>query len=71
MSDILTVDELASLLKMTKRQIYTMTETRTTSGAMKDNPLPALRLNGNLRFLKTDIDAWLVRSKAERQPQSV
>lgn len=59
--EILTVDELAALLKMTKRQIYTMTETRTSSGAMKDNPLPVMRLNGNLRFRKAAIDEWLLK----------
>ena len=50
--EILTVDELAALLKMTKRQSYTMTETRTLEGGMKDHPLPVLKINGNLRFRK-------------------
>jgi excisionase family DNA binding protein len=60
MGEILTVDELAALLKMSKRQIYTMTETRSrTTGAMKDHPLPVLKINGNLRFRKTDVDSWL------------
>jgi predicted DNA-binding transcriptional regulator AlpA len=61
MGEILTIDELATLLKMSKRQIYTMTETRTSSGAMKTNPLPVLKINGNLRFRRAAIDEWLLK----------
>jgi predicted DNA-binding transcriptional regulator AlpA len=61
MDEILTIDELAALLKMTKRQIYTMCETRTRNGAMKSHPLPVLKINGNLRFRKADVDSWLLR----------
>jgi predicted DNA-binding transcriptional regulator AlpA len=62
MCEILTVDELAAWLKMSKRQIYTMTETRSrTTGTMKDHPLPVLRINGNLRFRKTDVDSWMAK----------
>jgi predicted DNA-binding transcriptional regulator AlpA len=60
MGEILTIDELAALLKMTRRQIYTMCETRTRNGAMKDHPLPVLKINGNLRFRKSDVDSWLM-----------
>jgi excisionase family DNA binding protein len=59
--EILTITELAALLKMSKRQIYTMCETRTRNGAMKNHPLPVLKINGNLRFRKTDVDGWLAR----------
>jgi excisionase family DNA binding protein len=59
MDEILTVDELAALLKMTKRQVYTMTEMRTREGSMKNHPLPVLKINGNLRFRRSDIEQWL------------
>jgi excisionase family DNA binding protein len=55
--EILTVDELASLLKMTRRQIYSMTETRTR--VKQEHPLPILRVNGNLRFSRTAVEQWL------------
>jgi predicted DNA-binding transcriptional regulator AlpA len=61
MGEILTINELAALLKMTRRQIYTMCESRTRNGAMKDHPLPVLKINGNLRFRKAEIDSWLLR----------
>ena len=59
--EIFTADELAALLKMSKKQIYTMCEARTRNGSMKDHPLPVLKINGNLRFLKADINAWLAK----------
>ena len=59
MGEILTVDELASLLKMTRRQIYTMTESRTR--AKQEHPLPIMRVNGNLRFSKAAVEAWLAQ----------
>ena len=67
MGEILTIDELAALLKMSKRQIYTMTETRTSSGAMKTNPLPVLKINGNLRFRRAAIEEWLLKLEEERK----
>jgi excisionase family DNA binding protein len=63
--EILTVDELASVLKMTKRQVYEMTSTRTRTGAMKKNPLPVVRINGNLRFRRVDVEAWLAKLAQE------
>jgi hypothetical protein len=61
--EILTPDELGKLLKMNKRQVYSMTCSRARSGSMKKNPLPILRINGNLRFLKSDVEAWLQRER--------
>jgi predicted DNA-binding transcriptional regulator AlpA len=65
--EILTIEQLAELLQMTKRQIYTMCETRTRNGSMRNHPLPVLKINGNLRFRKAAIDEWvkLVERKAE------
>ncbi len=57
--EILTVAELAAMLKMSKTQVYEMTKTRTRSGAMRDNPIPVLKINGNVRFRKSDIEAWI------------
>ena len=67
MGEILTIDELAVLLRMSKRQIYTMTETRTSSGVMKANPLPVLKINGNLRFRRAAIDVWLLKLEEQKK----
>jgi predicted DNA-binding transcriptional regulator AlpA len=61
MTEILTVAELAAMLKMSKTQIYEMTRLRTRSGAMREAPLPVLRINGNVRFLKSDVEDWIER----------
>jgi excisionase family DNA binding protein len=57
--EILTVAELATMLKMNKRQVYEMTRARTRSGAMRDNPIPFLKINGNVRFRKSDVEEWI------------
>jgi predicted DNA-binding transcriptional regulator AlpA len=59
--EILTIAELAAMLKMNKRQIYSMTDTRSRTGSMKANPLPFFKINGNIRFRKADIEAWIDR----------
>jgi hypothetical protein len=42
---------------MSRRQIYSMTDTRSRTGSMRENPLPVLKINGNLRFRKSDVGA--------------
>ena len=39
-----------------------MTSTRTRTGAMKKNPVPVVRINGNLRFRKVDVETWLAQT---------
>jgi len=65
--EILTVDEVAALLKMSKKQIYTMCETRTRNGSMKNNPLPVVKINSNLRFDKSAVVAWFAVLGKEQQ----
>ena len=61
--EILTVKDLAQMLKMTPRQVYNMTSSETRNGPMKRNPLPFTKLNGNLRFIKSDVENWLLRER--------
>jgi plasmid maintenance system antidote protein VapI len=44
MSEILTVTELAALLKVSKRHIHELTKDRTRTGEMRRHPLPVLRI---------------------------
>jgi predicted DNA-binding transcriptional regulator AlpA len=55
--EILTLDDVAKLLKMTRNQVYTMTRKR--SQERMDIPLPVLRINGNLRFSRASIEEWI------------
>ena len=58
MSEILTIDELAQFLEeLSRSAIYSMTRRR--ARVRMDNPLPALRINGNIRFRKSDVEKWL------------
>jgi excisionase family DNA binding protein len=64
MGEILTVKELAALLKMSPRQVYTMMESRTRT--KQEHPLPFVRVNGNLRFSRTAVEAWLQQLQEAR-----
>ena len=56
-NEIMTVQDLADVLKMSRRQIYDLTRMR---GRVRlDPPLPVLRINGNLRFRRSDIEKWI------------
>ena len=54
---ILTIDEAAALLKVSRNQMYSMTRKRGAS--RMDRPIPVIRLNGNLRFSKESLEKWL------------
>jgi excisionase family DNA binding protein len=49
-SGLMTIEELADYLKVTRRTIYDW---------LKNNKIPALKLVGQWRFKKDKIDAWL------------
>jgi len=59
MDEILTITELASRLKLSKRTICNL---------MGDhiNPLPVLKIGRSVRFRVSDVQAWLVR-QAEKK----
>ena len=62
--EILTVDELAAMLKMPREAVYEMTRRR--SQKRHANPLPVIRLGErHVRFLRSHIESWLARC-AER-----
>jgi len=66
-SEILTVEDLASWLKFSKGQIYDLTRSR--AKVRHSYPVPTLRINGNLRFKRSDIEAWLSRLAEEGRVQ--
>ena len=49
-SNLMTIEDLAEYLKVTRRTIYDW---------LKHNKIPALKLVGQWRFKKDKIDAWL------------
>ena len=56
-NDILTVAEVAELLKCKKSSIYNLTRHR--GQARYDNPIPVLRLPMGLRFRRSSVLSWL------------
>ena len=60
---ILTVQEAAEFLRMTPSQIYSMCKKRGRERMAK--PLPVLRVNSNIRFVKESLEAWLKELEAE------
>lgn len=65
MTEILTIDELAAWLKMSPTSIYSMTRRR--GQARMEHPLPVLRINGNVRFRRQDVEQWLEKVAQKNQ----
>ena len=57
---ILTIREVAALLKIGEKTTYTMVQT---------GELPGFKVRGQWRFRKTDLDAW-IHSQVERSLQA-
>ena len=57
--ELLTVAELAAMLKMSKSKIYDLMNERTRAGDVREHPLPVLRIGGSVRFIRSDIESWL------------
>lgn len=58
-SEILTVEDLAKWLKVSKRSVYEMTRER--GQQRHEIPLPVLRLPCGMRFRRSDVEAWIQR----------
>jgi excisionase family DNA binding protein len=59
---ILTIDEVAAMLRVSKRAVYGYTSERGRE-RMKSNPFPVLRLGSTIRFVREDVLAWINRQK--------
>jgi len=60
--EILTIDEVAAWLRISKRAVYEMTSAR--GRARLKHPLPVLRINSSIRFLKRDVEEWIKKLAA-------
>jgi excisionase family DNA binding protein len=59
---ILTISEVAEMLRVSKRSIYEYVSTRGRE-RMKANPFPVLRIGDRVLFVREDILAWINRQK--------
>jgi excisionase family DNA binding protein len=53
--EILTLPEVAQLLKVAEKTVYTMAQ---------QSEIPAFKVRGQWRFKRTDIDQWIEEQKA-------
>ncbi len=53
MHDILTAQEVAAMLRISKRQVYQLAKE-------SENPIPSIRIRTSVRFRKSDLDGWIV-----------
>ncbi len=65
MTELLTLADLAKLLKLSKTSAYNLTRARTR--ARMKHPIPMLRVNGHSRFLSADVEAWLQKLREESE----
>jgi predicted DNA-binding transcriptional regulator AlpA len=61
MTELLTVREVAALLKVSKSKVYELIQTRTRSGDIRVNPLPHFRIGESVRFNREAVEQWLER----------
>lgn len=57
MDEILTLPEVAQLLKVPEKTVYTMAQ---------KGELPAFKVRGQWRFKRVDLDQWIEEQKAAR-----
>jgi len=55
--EILSVEQAAQFLGMTKPQVWEMTRAR--GRARMPLPIPLIRINGNLRFRRSSLERWV------------
>jgi predicted DNA-binding transcriptional regulator AlpA len=68
MTEILTIRELCEWLKMTEPQVRSMLRKR--GQARMSYPLPSIRLNSNVRFVRSDIETWLLKIREEHDAEA-
>jgi excisionase family DNA binding protein len=59
---ILTINEVAAMLRVSKRSVYEYVSARGRE-RMKANPFPVLRIGDRVLFVREDILAWINRQK--------
>ena len=61
--EILTIDELAALLKVKRSAIYSLTCNR--GQVRRKHPIPVFRVGKENRFRLSDIEAWIMKCTNE------
>lgn len=67
--EILTADEVASLLRVSKRHVFELAQPRTKSGDIRESPLPCIRLGKSVRFSKAAVEQWISTISATKKSE--
>ena len=59
---ILTINEVASMLRVSKKTVYEWTSARGVD-RLRHNPFPVLRIGSTIRFVREDVLAWINKQK--------
>ncbi len=65
MTELLTISDLCEWLKLTEFQVRAML--RKKGQSRMRHPLPSIRLNSNVRFVREDVERWLQKIREENQ----
>jgi excisionase family DNA binding protein len=60
--EIMTIGEVAVMLRMTKRAVYELTSKR---GRAREHPIPVLRINSTIRFVREDVEEWVEKLRGK------
>jgi predicted DNA-binding transcriptional regulator AlpA len=65
--EILTVNEVAALLRVSKRHVFELAQPRYKSGDIRKDPLPCIRLGKSVRFIREQVEKWIERLSANNK----
>lgn len=57
--EMLTIKEVAAMLKISHRHIYELANLRTKAGDVRKHPLPCYRLGAAVRFDRAEVEQWV------------
>lgn len=66
MGELLTADEVATMLKISTWQVYDLAKQRSRTGEVRKDPLPTIRLGSLMRFSREDVEAWLTKQQQKK-----
>jgi predicted DNA-binding transcriptional regulator AlpA len=63
--EIMTVTEVAAMLRVSKSTISELINLRTRNGDVREHPLPAIRIGRSVRFRKSDVEEWIEKLRGK------
>jgi predicted DNA-binding transcriptional regulator AlpA len=64
MVEILNAQQVADMMLMSRRQIFELCRDRVRS--QQQFPIPCIRVNSNLRFVRSEVELWITKLSQEK-----